>query len=217
MNGVKGFLKTTFLGGVAVLLPVILLWIVFNWLRTKVVALIRPVTEVLMAAAPRSRFWAEVTAIFLILLVCFLVGAVVKTRVGQWLQLQLEQRFLRVAPGYNLIREIVQQFLGQKRADFFAVAMVRPFDTPTLLTAFVTDRHADGWVTVYAPCGLNPTTGTIFHLPAERVTLLESTVEEAMRTLIACGSGTAGLWPGPVPSPAEAVVAGGSSVPHSRG
>lgn len=216
MNGVKGFLKTTFLGGVAVLLPVILLWIVFNWLRVKVVALIRPVTEVLMTAAPRPRFWAEVSAVFLILLVCFLVGAVVKTRVGHWLQVQLEQRFLRVAPGYNLIREIVQQFLGQKRTDFFAVALVRPFDAPTLLTAFVTDRHADGWVTVFAPCGLNPTTGTIYHLPAERVTLIEATVEEAMRTLIACGSGTARSWPGPVAAPLGAEVPGGTDVLQSR-
>ncbi len=196
MGRFKGLLKTTFLGGVAVLLPVILLWIVFQWLRTKVVALVEPVTNALMAASQPPRVLAEIVAVFLILGVCFLVGVMVKTRFGHWLHRQVEARFLRVAPGYNLIREIVNQFLGQTKTDFFAVVLVRPFDSPTLQTAFVTDRHPGGWVTVFAPSGLNPTTGNIFHLPEERVTQLPVTVEEAMRSLIACGAGTSRLWHG---------------------
>jgi uncharacterized membrane protein len=196
MKGLKRFLRTTFLGGVAVLLPVILIWIIFTWLKAKVVALIGPVAEALMTASRQPRVWAEVAAVILILALCFLVGAIVRTRVGRWVHRQIEERLLTVTPGYNMIREIVQQFLGQKKASFFSTALVRPFDAPTLITAFITDRHPGGWVTVFAPSGLNPTTGSIFHLPSDRVYPLTATVEEAMRSLIACGSGTGNLWPG---------------------
>ena len=57
-------------------------------------------------------------------------------------------------------------------------------------TAFITDEHEDGSYTVFIPTGPNPTSGGILHVAAEYVELLDVTVDEALRSIIACGSGS---------------------------
>ena len=56
----------------------------------------------------------------------------------------------------------------------------------------VTSRHADGRVSVFVPTGPNPTTGFIYHVGMELVELRpDIRVEQMMKTVIACGAGTA--------------------------
>lgn len=59
------------------------------------------------------------------------------------------------------------------------------------VTAIVTAKHVNGDYTVYVPTAPIPTSGFVYHLAAECVDLLPHVgVEEAMRTVIACGSGS---------------------------
>jgi uncharacterized membrane protein len=193
MERIRSFAKTSFLGGVAVILPVVIFLLAFAWLWRSVTRLMKPVTRLVMRASNAQETAAAVFAFLLVLALCFVVGAVVKTRVGRFFYRQLEERIRRVAPGYSLIKDIVEHVVGRQRSPLSAVALVRLFDSEALATAFVTERHANGWVTVFVPCGLNPTTGNIYHLPAARVHPVEAGAEEAMRSIISCGIGSGGL------------------------
>ncbi len=58
------------------------------------------------------------------------------------------------------------------------------------MTGFITDEHPDGSCSVFVPTGPNPTSGNIFHLPPSSVYRIEVPVDEAMKSIIACGAGS---------------------------
>ena len=90
-------------------------------------------------------------------------------------------------------KETVVQFLGDKKSPFSSVALVQIFGNETLVSAFVTDTHDNGDYTVFVPTGPNPTSGNIYHVKSRFVHPVDVPVEEAMRSIISCGAGSAGL------------------------
>jgi uncharacterized membrane protein len=193
MQSAKSFIKTTLLGGIVVILPITIIVAVFNWLYGKITTLIQPLTDMLVARVSLRETIADLLVIATILLVCFVVGLIVKTQVGRYIHEKLETRVLTVAPGYNLVRETVAQFLGRRKSPFSSVAVVNLFGSKTMATAFVTDEHSDGSFTVFVPTGPNPTSGQIYHLQAEHVHQLDLPVDDTMRSIISCGAGSGNL------------------------
>ena len=113
---------------------------------------------------------------------------------------RFDSSLAKLAPGYNLVRDITQQLFGDNANSPFKqgeVAKVRLFgaDVTTETTAIITSRHENDWYTVFVPTGPNPTSGLIYHLPPNQVELLEGIkVEEALKTIIACGAGSGELF-----------------------
>ena len=193
MNRIKTFIKTSVVGGLVVLLPAALLYLIFKWLFNWITDIIQPLTNLVLARGQFQEFVADVIVIGIILVICFVVGTVVKTKVGRYIQENLENRILKIAPGYPTIKSIIMQFIGKKKSPFSSVALVRPFENDTLMTAFITDAHENNWYTVFVPTGPNPTTGFIFHLKGKYVQGVNVAVEEALRTVISCGAGSTHL------------------------
>jgi uncharacterized membrane protein len=193
MTSVKRFLKTSLLGGISVIMPAVIFFFIFRWLFRWITDLIQPLTDIVTRKLPFPELAADLIVIALILTICFIIGAIVRTKVGQFLHTNLENRILQIAPGYPMIRSMVSQFLGRKEQPFSTVALVQAFQNETLMTAFITERHADGSYSVFVPTGPNPTTGFIFHLQPQYVHPVRVSVEEALRTVIGCGAGSAKL------------------------
>lgn len=196
MDAMKRFLRTTFLGGLIVLLPIgVVAWILV-WVWTSLTGMLAPLSQWLAGDADgrelsgQAVILSQVMALLIVIASCFFVGLIVRTAAGRYLHASIEKRVLRYAPGYNLIKETVLQLLGGRKSPFSQVAIVRPYDGEALMTGFVTDEHPSGWRTVFIPTGPNPTSGNIFHLPGERVFPLDVPVEEAMRSIISCGAGS---------------------------
>lgn len=193
----KNFFRTTLLGGVIVILPAIILGFAFRWLFHFVGNAISPLTNLvvdhLTLPDRYDEFIATVLVIAVIVLGCFLIGLFVKTRIGRWVYDGFERSFLSKAPGYRMIKETVNQFLGNKESPFASVALVQIFENDTKMTAFITDRHDDGSITVFVPTGPNPTSGFIYHLDQKYVHPVAVSVEDAMRSVISCGAGSSNL------------------------
>jgi uncharacterized membrane protein len=193
VNRIKVFIKTSIIGGLAVILPAVVLILIFRWLFNRIADIIQPLTNILVAKGQVQEIVADFLAIAIVLMVCFTVGVVVRTRAGRFFQENLENRILRLAPGYPTIKSVVMQFIGQKKSPFSSVALVQLFGNETLMTAFITDTHNNGRHTVFVPTGPNPTSGLIFHLDNKYVHPVGVSVEEAMRSVIGCGAGSSPL------------------------
>ncbi len=190
MGNLKSFVTTSILGGVVVVMPLALFIFVFMWLFRLITNLIQPFTTLLVSHFHLMEVVADIFAVMLILTGCFLVGILVKTKLGTFIQENFEKRIMSRAPGYALIKTTVMQFLGKGRLPFSSVAMVRAFENNTLMTGFITEQHPDGTYTVFVPTGPNPTTGYIFHLKKEFVHPVSVSAEEAFRSIISCGVGS---------------------------
>lgn len=196
----KNFFRTTLLGGIIVILPAIILGFAFKWLFGIVSHAIQPLTRLVVNNLTLPDQYDEFIAILIVLLViilgCFTVGLFVKTRLGHWIYTGVEGSVLSKAPGYKMIKETVNQFLGKKKSPFSSVALVQIFENDTKVTAFITDRHDDGTITVFVPTGPNPTSGFIYHLDPQYVHPVDVSVEDAMRSVISCGAGSEKLIKG---------------------
>ena len=193
MGRIKSFVLTALLGGVIVILPVAILASVFGWVFSFTTGLIQPLTNLVVANSDLREIIAVGIVLGIILAVCFFIGLFVRTRFGKFIFNVIERHLLKIAPGYNLIKETVLQILGSKKSPYSSVALVQIYGNDTLMTAFVTDEHSDGSFSVFVPTGPNPTSGLIYHLKGECVHLIDVPIEDAMRSIISCGAGSARL------------------------
>lgn len=199
MQRFNNFIKKTTAGGLLVILPAVIIFFALRWAVGTITELIHPLAAPISSRSGAPDYLVDLLVILMILLTCFIVGNIATTRAGKWLHNRLDRSLAKLAPGYNLVREIINQIFGNSENSPFTrgdVAKVRLFgaDVATEATAIVTSYHANGWYTVFIPTGPNPTSGMIYHLPPEQVVLLPQVkVDEAFRTIIACGAGSGQL------------------------
>ncbi|MCK9279591.1 MAG: DUF502 domain-containing protein [Melioribacteraceae bacterium] len=189
MSKFKIFIRTTLFGGFLVVLPIIVLIFVLKWFFDFLTSYIRPITNILIETANIERVVASLIAIVIMLIIFFMVGLVVQTKIGKVFFEFMEERFLRRVPLYKIIKETVIQLFGGEKILFKGVALVRPFGNDTLITAFITDQ-LDDYYTVFVPSAPAPTGGYIYHLHKDYVTIIDYPVEEAMRTVLSLGAGS---------------------------
>ncbi len=193
VDKLKGFLKSTVMGGVLVILPLAVLLFIAHWVFTFVSETISPLTGALLTRWSLQPVVADIIVVILIVMLCAAVGFIVRTKVGKWIYQLVENGLLRKAPGYSIIKETVVQFIGNKKSPFSSVALVQIYGNSTMVSAFVTDSHEDGSHTVFVPTGPNPTSGNIYHVEDQYVHPVDVPVEEAMRSIISCGAGSSAL------------------------
>ena len=192
--------KQTLIGGLVIVLPIAILAIGIRWLFNLVTDLIQPLTNLVVKVLGFPELLGDVIVLAGMIALCFLVGWLVSTALGAWFHARFDSSLARIAPGYKMIKEIVGTFFGDASQSPFAngeVALVKLFGkhNPTQVTAIVTNKHEDGSYTIFMPTGPNPTSGNIFHVQHWQVTLCpEVKIEDAMRTIIACGAGSGALF-----------------------
>jgi len=196
----KKFIKTSLFGGLVVILPIAILGFFFKWLFKTVTDLIQPLTDYTSSEYHFPEFIADIVVIAIILVSCFFVGVVVRTKMGNFLHKMFDDILQKLAPGYRMVKEVVVQIFGSSNNSPFAngmVARVKLFgiDCPTEVTALVVDHYDGDIYTVFMPTGPNPTSGNIYHVKKEQVTLYPDVkLDSAMRTVIACGAGSGELF-----------------------
>lgn len=193
MRRFRTFIHTSLLGGIVVILPVAIMFLVFRWIFHVVKGLIGPFVRVLGPLFELETKTQTALAHFVVLAIivatCFLVGVAVRTRLGGMAYRSLEQRLVRVAPGYSIVKETISQLLGSKHMPFSEVALLH-LGNGMMLTVFIAETHSDGSHSVFVPTPPNPATGQVLHVPAERVEVVKIPMEKALRSIIGFGLGS---------------------------
>ena len=192
-GGVRAFIKNSLLGGVVVLLPLTLVIAFFRWLFGFITGLIQPFTDGLRHIYEMPDYVGHLIVIGIIVFLCFSAGYVVSTRVGNWLWQKVDEFLAEKVPGYKALKDLVAQLMGQGGGAMrgeVCLVRIHGAQVDLTVTGMVTSRHADGRLTVFVPCGPNPTTGFIYHVAPELVELRpDIKVDAFMKTVIACGVG----------------------------
>ncbi|HEY7883729.1 MAG TPA: DUF502 domain-containing protein [Cellvibrionaceae bacterium] len=196
MDRLKSFFLLTLFGGLAVVLPITIFFFLVRWLVGVIGNVIAPISNWLASWFTVSESLADLLVIIFILSTCFSIGLLIKTSVGRWLHIKVDAVLSRLAPGYSTIREMVTQIIGGEgnNASLLNGKVCRAYimgrNVPASVTAIITAEHEDGTCTVYVPTAPIPTSGLVYHLPADCIEYLDASVEAAMRTVVACGSGS---------------------------
>lgn len=189
----RRYIRTTLLGGIAAVLPLALVIIVFRWIINLIERFLGPIVELYPTESKYLPLAIYAILIVAILVSFFFIGFIIETRIGKFLRSALERKYLMRIPGYRIARETVMQFFGKNKSFFSRVVLVNPFNTGVLMTGFITEDQGE-IVTVFVPTGPNPTSGNIYHLPRDRVLFTATAVDEGMKTIISCGAGSAEIF-----------------------
>ncbi|WP_158531169.1 DUF502 domain-containing protein [Algoriphagus chordae] len=194
-NG-RGFILDSLLQGFLILLPftiiLILLSIIFNF----IFGIVAPLSAALDPGSDEPHWFINVLSLGIFVAFVFLIGIVVRNRFGKVHFKKFEKKYLTKIPLYSLIHQTVYQFVGLKKLPFTEVVLLDPFRSGTMMTGFVTDQVHENLYTVFVPTAPNPTNGNIYHVPKELITFLSASTQDAMRTIMGMGTGTADMLAG---------------------
>lgn len=192
----RGIVLDSLLQGFLILLPLtiilILLSIVFNF----IFSIVAPLSSVLDPGAEDPHWFINVLSLGIFCVFVFFIGLLVRNKVGKVYFKSFEKKYLTKLPLYNLIHQTVYQFVGLKKLPFSEVVLLDPFRSGTMMTGFVTDQVNDQLFTIFVPTAPNPTNGNIYHVPKELITFLNVSTQDAMRTVMGMGTGTASMLSG---------------------
>ena len=183
------FFKKNLFTGFVVLLPISLFVLALIWLYRIIAGIVGPFT--LGLGLPTILNILIILAI--LVLIVFLVGIVISTKAGTWFFAHLNTYVLAYLPGYKFIKQLLEPFIGDHfKNSLQSVALVDIWDNGTLMTAFVTDKTPTH-ITVFVPTGPNPTSGNIYHVPINRVRLIDAKIDQVLRSVISVGAGSSKL------------------------
>jgi uncharacterized membrane protein len=194
MQAISHFARTTILGGILFLTPIVVL----GFILTKAYDMARRGLQPLAALIPDSlasrTTVTAILAVLLLALVCFLAGLFARTVWAQRMVNGLEATVLSKVPGYEYMKEVGASVLGVGEMP----------DHPVVLAEFggswriavQTDIVGDNLVAVFVPNSPNPLSGGVFLVAADRVRPADVSLAAALGALRRCGAGSRAVWSG---------------------
>ena len=183
------FFLTTILGGLFVILPISIFFIIVRFALDFLMNIISPLSNLLRFSEATPKWTADLMAVMIIMLFFFIIGLIVQMPRGKAYFKYMERKYLEMIPMYSTIRETVHQFTG-KTKPFSQVVMADVFGNDTRMVGFITDELENDMYSIFVPTGPNPTNGFVFHVKRHQLEFIEARSEDAMRSIIAVGTGT---------------------------
>ena len=184
MKKFSKFLFSSFVAGLLVLAPIYLVALLVLKAMKSLVVLVKPIASMLPEWVPAERL----LSLFLVLLICLLIGMIVRTAMGHTLWSWFDSSVLQKIPGYALIRSMTEQLAGQSRDQTWKPALAEIEEA--LVPAFIIEALDDGRFTVFVPSVPTPLAGSIYILTSDRVHPLNVPFTQAIKTISRWGSGS---------------------------
>ncbi|HEU4647684.1 MAG TPA: DUF6338 family protein [Gemmatimonadales bacterium] len=205
MRKLRDSLVSALVGGVLIVVPIYLTILLLLKAMQTVGGVVRPLAELLPAWLPAERL----LSFLLVLLVCTLIGAVARTRVGRAVRERCEKSCLERLPGYALVRSMTEQLAGHREEKAWKPALAEIEEA--LVPAFIIEELDDGSSTVFVPSVPTPLAGTVYILTPDRVHPVDVPFAKAIMAVSRWGLGSKDLVAAMAP-PGLAAAPG----PHHR-
>ena len=190
MKRILDFLKTTVIGGLIFLGPVVVLVILIGKALKFAIAIVEPLDEWIPIHSVAGIALVNVFAIVAIVAVCFVAGLLAKTSLASRFVVEAETRILWKLPGYALIKGLSESFASDGNDVSLRPVIARMDDAAEI--GFEIER-ASGVVVVYVPGAPNPWSGSILLMDEERVEPLDAKMVDVIGCLRALGRGSTQL------------------------
>ena len=192
MKQVGEFLKTTALGGLFVVLPVLLLYLLLGEILDLVVGLATPIADLF----PKGTF-DDLTAPFpiavaLIVGVSFVFGFALRVEMGRRIGDWIEEKVLGRLPMYGALKSLTKAFGEAGEGAAFRPALLGSSEGVREVI-YVVEDHGDGQLTILVPWAPTAFSGFVKIVGKDRVEMLDTNLGEASRVLSQWGVGVRDL------------------------
>lgn len=187
MRRLGDFIMGALVSGLLIVIPLYLAVLLLFKAMQSVAGLVRPFTMLLPEWFPAE----NALSLLLVLIVCFLIGAAVRTSAGRAIRERIEKSLFERVPGYALFRSLTQRLAGKDEENVWKPALAEIEDA--LVPAFIIEELEDGRLTVFVPSVPTPLAGAVYVLARERVHPLDVPFTQAIKAVSRWGSGSKDL------------------------
>ena len=190
------FVRTTLVGGVVFLAPLIILAVLATKAGRFVHKLAAPLLRVLPVGTVAGLLVVDAIVVIFVVLGCFLAGLLAHFSLANRFVAKAEANVLWRIPGYGIVKGLTDSL------DPHAMPSLRPvlvhFDDYSQV-AFEVDRSADGRCVIYLPSSPEPRTGSVIVMDPQQVEPLPISFIAAVAAIRAVGHGLGRSLPPPRP------------------
>ena len=192
MKNIVEFLKTSVVGGLFVLLPLLVLYLLLAELLQLVVELATPIADLFPKGTFDKLNTPVLMALILIVGASFLFGLALRSMNLRRLGLWIEHSMLGRLPMYNAVKSLSRGLVGAKEEGVFRPAVLNSPDGSREIV-YVIEDHGDGQVTILIPWAPASFAGTVKIMGSERIEMLDASLGDTSRVLSHWGVGVRDL------------------------
>jgi len=188
VNAIKSFLKSTLVGGVMFLVPVVLIVIVLKHALQLAGQIAQPLAEMLPIRQVGGVAVATIIAVAMLLLVAFLAGLLSRTGPGRRVTHWFEESILGGLPQYRMVKSLAEGLTQIEDGTGMQPVLMRG-DEGWML-GYQMEELPDGWRVIFLPASPTPMSGNVIYAEGSRVRRLDLTMREAMVLVKRLGIGS---------------------------
>ncbi|MDH4039086.1 MAG: DUF502 domain-containing protein [Gammaproteobacteria bacterium] len=190
------FLKTTILGGVLFLVPIVIFLAVIGKALQLTHALAAPLARLLPVATVAGMAVVELVALGILVLVCFAAGLAARTARARKLVQSLEANVLDKIPAYALMKTKTGSILAPEDTQNMQAVLVR-FDD-SWQVGFEVEKIGDGKSLLFLPGSPDPWSGSVCAVTTDRLQPLNLNIKEVGVLMKRLGRGSTGALGDPL-------------------
>ncbi len=196
MQAIAKFVRTTIVGGLFFLAPIVVLIVILAKALDYANKGLDAVLAHIPAASDLSAGGATALSVALVALLCFIAGLVAHSVTAQRVVGALESSVLSKIPAYEYLKREGASALGVAQTTELPVVFV-PMEGGWQL-GVQTDTLSNGLVSIFIPSAPNPHSGAVFFFPADILRPAGVKLVGGLNCLKRCGGGASALsanWP----------------------
>jgi uncharacterized membrane protein len=190
MKGFFQLIKTTIIGGLIFLVPIIIVVAILGKAYELMILVAKPLSAWIPLDSIGGVTLANILAVLAILLCCLIAGIIAKGATAKGILKSIESKLLFAIPGYTFVKGMTDSLNSSEEAAKAFVPVIAKFDDNAQI-GFEIERTEKGNVVVYLPGSPNPWSGSVVYVNADRVEMLDMTVAEAINNIRHLGRGSA--------------------------
>jgi uncharacterized membrane protein len=192
MKQLLEFLKTTAMGGLFVLLPLVLFYLLLSELLQVVVALATPIADLFPKGTFDQVKMPVVIGTILIVGASFLFGLALQSEYLRRLGLWIERTLLYRLPLYDAVKRMGRGLVGAQEDSAFRSGVFSSSNGEKEIV-YVIEDHGDGQMTILCPFAPASFAGSVKIVSADRIEILETSFGDASRVIAHWGLGARDL------------------------
>jgi uncharacterized membrane protein len=171
------FIKTTIIGGLVFMVPVVIVAAVLGKALEIMTRVATPMGHMLPVDSIGGVAVGNLLALSALALLCFVAGLVARSKLAAKVYRSMDTMLLAI-PGYAFVKGFTDGMTETQESAKSLIPVLVSFDDHEQI-GFEIERLAQGKVVVYLPGAPSPWSGSVVYFSAERVKRLDLTVAQA--------------------------------------
>ena len=167
MKKMRSLIRTTLVGGVIFLIPLVVVVVVFGKAIHIMQSVAIPLGEMIPVEAVAGIAIVPILTTVIMFASCLAAGMLARSASGQKVYSKLDTVLLQLIPGYAWVKGVTGGIRDEDAEDVLKPVLVK-FDDQSQL-AFEVDRGVDGLVAIYIPGAPDPRSGTVSYVTSDRI------------------------------------------------